>query len=83
MNKFGREYFLKNEFFNFFKIRRNKRDEVLAKKRSLGGNNTAPFLVCLLPLNEQVDPRSALSILENCDPSIAVARSPSGVTHIT
>lgn len=55
----------------------------MAKKRSLGGNDTAPFLVCILPLNEQVDARSALSILENCDPTIVVARSPSGVTHLT
>lgn len=55
----------------------------MAKKRSLGGDKTAPFLVCILPLNEQIDSRSALSILQNCDPSVVAARTPSGVTHIT
>ncbi|KAJ6642509.1 Pre-rRNA-processing protein TSR1 like, partial [Pseudolycoriella hygida] len=64
-------------------IRKNKREKVLAKKRSLGLNDTAPFLVCILPLNEQIDPRSALAILENCDPTVTVAHSLSGVTHLT
>lgn len=63
-------------------IRKNKRDEVFAKKRALGGQSTAPFLVCLLPLHADVDPRSALTIFETCDPSAVVHRSPSGVTHI-
>lgn len=63
-------------------LRKNKRDEVHAKKRSLGGQSTAPFLVCLLPLHADVDPRSALTIFEACDPSAVVHRSLSGVTHI-
>lgn len=74
---------MKIEDLEHLQIRKNKRDEVLARKRSLGGNDTAPFLVCILPLNEQVDSRSALSILENCDPTVVVARSSSGVSHIT
>ncbi|XP_023307785.2 pre-rRNA-processing protein TSR1 homolog [Lucilia cuprina] len=63
-------------------LRKNKREEALAVKRQLGGQNTAPFLVCLLPMHLQVDPRSALSILENCDEEAVVERTASGVTYI-
>lgn len=62
--------------------RRAKRDEVMQKKRQLGGQSTAPFLVCLLPLHTDVDPRSALNVFTTCDPSAQVHTSPSGVTHI-
>ncbi|XP_065362551.1 pre-rRNA-processing protein TSR1 homolog [Calliphora vicina] len=63
-------------------LRKNKREEALAVKRQLGGHNTAPFLVCLLPMHLQVDPRSALSILECCDEEAVVERTASGVTYI-
>lgn len=53
------------------------------KKRSLGGTSFAPFLIALIPLNEQIDPQSALSILKSCDPDAIVTTSPTGVTHIT
>lgn len=53
------------------------------KKRSLGGASFAPFLVAIIPLNEQIDPQSALSILKSCDPEAIVSTSPSGTTHIT
>lgn len=53
------------------------------KKRSLGGTSFAPFLVALIPLNEQIDPQSALSILKVCDPDAVVSTSPTGTTHIT
>lgn len=53
------------------------------KKRSLGGTSFAPFLVAVIPLNEQIDPQSALSILKACDPDAIVSTSPSGTTHIT
>lgn len=64
-------------------IRKNKRDDILAQKRQLGGQNTAPFLVCILPLHSQIDARSALAILENADPEAIVDKSLSGVTYIT
>lgn len=65
-----------------FQLRKNKREEALALKRQLGGQNTAPFLVCILPMHLQVDPRSALSILECCDEEAVVERTASGVTYI-
>lgn len=66
-------------------VRHNKRLEVMAKKRSVGGiqSDVAPFLVCLLPLNEQLDPLSALEILKTCDPDIVIKQSASGATHVT
>lgn len=67
----------------FLKIRKNKRDEVMDKKRSLGGTSFAPFLIALIPLNEQIDPQSALNILKTCDPDAIASTSPTGVTHIT
>lgn len=62
-------------------IRKNKREEAIALKRSLGGLNTAPFLTCILPLNESIDPMSALAILEDCDSDAVVTKTKS-VTHI-
>ncbi|XP_037935947.1 pre-rRNA-processing protein TSR1 homolog [Teleopsis dalmanni] len=63
-------------------LRKNKREESFAIKRQLGGQNTAPFLVCILPMHKQIDPRSALAILENCDEEAVVDRSLAGVTYI-
>lgn len=64
-------------------LRQNKRDEILNKKRSLGGSNNAPFLVCILPLHQQIDPLTALSILTSSDEEAVVNKSPSGVVHIS
>lgn len=63
-------------------IRQKKRDEVLAKKRSLGGLDYSPFLVCIIPLNRGLDPQTALTILSQCDEESVVAKSSTGVTHI-
>lgn len=64
-------------------LRKNKRNEVIAKKRALGTAGNAPFLVCLLPLNASIDPQSALYLLEKCDPEAEVNRTDSGVVYIT
>nr|XP_016934319.1 pre-rRNA-processing protein TSR1 homolog [Drosophila suzukii] len=63
-------------------LRKNKREEVLEQKRKLGGQNTAPFLVCLLPMHEQIDPKSALAILQSCDSELVVENSPSGIVYM-
>ncbi|CAH2236184.1 pre-rRNA-processing protein TSR1 homolog [Pararge aegeria] len=63
-------------------IRKNKRDEVLAKKRGLGGNRNPPFLVCLVPLNAQLDVQSALVILKTCSEGAIVSQSPNGILHV-
>lgn len=64
-------------------IRKKKREESFAQKRTLGGTGSAPFLVALLPLNLQIDPNSALSIIQKSDPEAVVTKAASGVTHIT
>ncbi|CAH0557510.1 unnamed protein product [Brassicogethes aeneus] len=63
-------------------IRQNKRDDLLARKRSLGSIASAPFLVCILPLNKDIDPNSVLNLLTQCDEQAVVHKSPTGVTHI-
>ncbi|XP_023936933.2 pre-rRNA-processing protein TSR1 homolog [Bicyclus anynana] len=63
-------------------IRKNKREEVLAKKRGLGGNRNPPFLVCVVPLNAQLDVQSALVILKTCSEGAVVSQSPNGILHI-
>lgn len=64
-----------------WQIRKNKRDDVMDKKRLLG--RTAPFLVGIIPLHEQIDPQSALAILKSCDPNSVVSVNATGATHIT
>uniref|UniRef100_A0AAG5DAF7 Pre-rRNA-processing protein TSR1 homolog n=1 Tax=Anopheles atroparvus TaxID=41427 RepID=A0AAG5DAF7_ANOAO len=56
-------------------IRRNKRQEAIALKRAIGGALTAPFLTCVLPLNDMIDPNSALAIIEGCDPEATVTKA--------
>ncbi|KAF5287729.1 hypothetical protein FQA39_LY15749 [Lamprigera yunnana] len=64
-------------------IRQRKRDEVLAKKRSIGGSNTAPFLICILPLNKQLDPGNVLSFFLKCDEGAIVYQTSTRCTHIS
>ena len=45
--------------------------------------DNAPFLVCILPLHSQIDPNSAIAILENCDSDAIVDKSLRGITYIT
>lgn len=63
-------------------IRQKKRDEVLAKKRSLGGLEYAPFLITVVPLNKNGDHNTALNILCQCDDEAIVNNSSQGITHI-
>ncbi|KZC09196.1 PREDICTED: pre-rRNA-processing protein TSR1 homolog [Dufourea novaeangliae] len=64
-------------------IRKNKRDEVLQQKRNLGGSHSAPILVCVVPLQEDLDIQSLLSIITKADETASVTNSPCGTTHIS
>ncbi|XP_017880075.1 pre-rRNA-processing protein TSR1 homolog [Ceratina calcarata] len=64
-------------------IRKKKREEVLQAKRNLGGSNSAPILVCVIPLQEDLDIDHVLSILTKADESANVHRSPCGATHLS
>ncbi|KPJ18350.1 Pre-rRNA-processing protein TSR1-like [Papilio machaon] len=63
-------------------IRKRDREEVLAKKRAIGGTRTPPFLVCVVPLNAQLDVQSALVILKTCSETAVVSQSDNGILHI-
>lgn len=63
-------------------IRKNKREEVLSKKRALGGTRNPPFLVCVVPLNAQLDVQSALVILKTCSEGAVVTESSNGILHV-
>ncbi|XP_017772467.1 PREDICTED: pre-rRNA-processing protein TSR1 homolog [Nicrophorus vespilloides] len=64
-------------------IRKNKRDEVLNQKRSIGGLDTLPFLVCVLPLHQNINPEIVTKLLTECDEDAEIHKSNSGVVHIT
>lgn len=65
-------------------VRKNKREEVLDKKRKIGGLQSNPFLVCVLPLHQQYDPETIMNLLMQCDPQYPhIKKSSQGVTHIT
>lgn len=63
-------------------IRKNKREEVLSKKRALGGTRNPPFLVCVVPLNAQLDVESALAILKTCSEGAIITHAPNGMLHL-
>lgn len=63
-------------------LRKNKREEALSKKRALGGGRNPPFLVCVVPLNAQLDVQSALAILKTCSEGAVVTESDNGILHI-
>ncbi|XP_064112530.1 pre-rRNA-processing protein TSR1 homolog isoform X2 [Macrobrachium nipponense] len=64
-------------------LRKFKREQTVARKRSLGTSNNPPFLVTLLPLSPNINPRTVLTALTTCDPTATVSVSPQGITHIS
>lgn len=54
----------------------------MAKKRSLGGFEYAPFLITVVPLNKNLDYNTALNILCQCDEEAIVNKTTEGITHI-
>ncbi|XP_055613480.1 pre-rRNA-processing protein TSR1 homolog [Uranotaenia lowii] len=63
-------------------IRKNKRQEAIALKRAIGGATAAPFLTCVVPLHANVDPNSALAIIEGCDEEIAVQKASDRIRYM-
>ncbi|KOC67732.1 Pre-rRNA-processing protein TSR1 like protein [Habropoda laboriosa] len=64
-------------------IRKRKREEVLQQKRNLGGSHFAPILVCIIPLQEDVDVENVLSILTKAVETANITNSPCGTTHFS
>lgn len=64
-------------------IRKNKRDEAIDKKRKLGGlTKSAPFLTCIVALNEFIDINSALAVIESCEEDAIVNKSNPNITYL-
>lgn len=63
-------------------IRQKKRDEILLKKRSLGGATSAPFLIAIVSLCGEVDPVVVLEFLKQADEEAVVTHSQEGTVHI-
>lgn len=63
-------------------IRTKKRDDVLTKKRSLGGSDNSPFLVAVVPLGECANSEHLLKLLKSCDSGSTVKVTQRNVLHI-
>ncbi|XP_024882748.1 pre-rRNA-processing protein TSR1 homolog [Temnothorax curvispinosus] len=63
-------------------LRRKKREQVLAQKRNLGGFFSAPILICVIPLQSDVDIKNIVSAVTNMAETANVATSPNGIIHI-
>jgi len=64
-------------------IRNKKREEVLLKKRAIGGHDTAPFLTAVIPLGVSANIEELLKQLKNCDPDAKVVTTSRGILHIS
>ncbi|KAK7067020.1 ribosome biogenesis protein tsr1 [Halocaridina rubra] len=64
-------------------IRSVKRELTVARKRSLGTSGSPPFLVTVIPLSPNINPRTTLRTLTTCDPTAVTTISPQGITHIS
>ncbi|XP_064606334.1 pre-rRNA-processing protein TSR1 homolog [Liolophura sinensis] len=64
-------------------IRKQRRDEALAKKRSRGGQGTPPYLVAVLPLCDGLDTTSLVNLMKSCDDSLTVIENDQGLIHIS
>ena len=62
-------------------IRSNKREEALKKKRSLGGAQSPPIILAIIPLQEDINVDNIVNLLTNADEEAIVASS-SYATHI-
>ncbi|XP_034934342.1 pre-rRNA-processing protein TSR1 homolog [Chelonus insularis] len=65
-------------------IRKAKRDGIVAKKRNFGSDLAAPILISVIPLNENIDINSIVSIFEKSEDSqTIVKKSSQGNIHIS
>ncbi|XP_066581384.1 pre-rRNA-processing protein TSR1 homolog isoform X2 [Prorops nasuta] len=64
-------------------IRKKKREEVIAQKRNLGSSEAAPIIICVIPLQEDLEVENIVDVLATADDGATVAKSPCGVTHLS
>lgn len=63
-------------------IRQNKREDALLKKCSLGGATSPPLHMAIIPLCDNVDSMSAVTLLEEADDEAVITHSREGYVHI-
>ncbi|XP_060084844.1 pre-rRNA-processing protein TSR1 homolog [Ylistrum balloti] len=64
-------------------VRKQKRDEVLEKKRNRGSQGSPPHFVVILPLHKDIDCDAVLQLLKNCDETAVVSQNEQGICHIS
>ncbi|KAK2575866.1 hypothetical protein KPH14_007238 [Odynerus spinipes] len=64
-------------------LRKKKREEVIAQKRNLGSTYSAPILICIIPLQEDLELEDIISKLSNTGDITEIHKSPCGITHIS
>lgn len=55
---------------------------MLQQKRNFGGSHSAPILICIIPLQEDLDIDNILSIITKADESANITNSPCGTIHL-
>lgn len=63
-------------------MRKLKRDETASRKRALGTAGSPPFLVTVVPLSPNINPRTALKTLTACEDGATVTTSSQGIVHL-
>jgi len=64
-------------------LRTKKREEVIQKKRAIGGHDTAPFLTAIIPLGVSANIEGLLKQFKNCDPDSKIITTSRDVLHIS
>lgn len=52
------------------------------QKRNLGGSHSAPILICIIPLQSDINVQTIMSVITSIDETANIATSPCGITHI-
>ena len=63
-------------------MRSKKREQVIAKKRLLGGTDTAPYLTAIIPLGQSANISSFLNHVKSCDEDAKVQVTGRDILHI-
>lgn len=54
-------------------IRKKKREEVIAHKRSIGGAHSAPILICIIPLQYDIDVEDIVSSIKDIHENVRIS----------
>ncbi|XP_071960832.1 pre-rRNA-processing protein TSR1 homolog [Antedon mediterranea] len=61
-------------------IRQKKKDDVINRKRKIGGKYGAPHLVTVFCAHQETDVNNVVNLLKSCDESAIISQSESGLT---